>query len=157
MRATAFDVMAKRTEERRLRWRESPMREWGGRASLQLSPGDGGRADPLLRTTIAHSVTTKLAPFSQHKTGKTVERERKSTPFARSTQSLQRKYFGVRFTSSRKSLIRYDFLSGFFSARGNSLQMVRRSEEACSAGATFDANARESSVLAQSPIDSAGD
>ena len=75
MRATAFDVMAKRTEERRLLWRESPMGEERGEGGLACN-FPLARAGPLLRTTIAHSVTTKLAPFSQHKTGKTVERER---------------------------------------------------------------------------------
>ena len=75
MRALAFDVMAKKEPESG-GGGESPMR-----ASLQLPPGERETrahsypALPALRTTIAHSVTPKLAPFSLYKTGKTQEKE----------------------------------------------------------------------------------
>ena len=108
--------------------------------------GEGGlacnfplaRAGPLLRTTIAHSVTTKLAPFSQHKTGKTVEREREGEQ-ARPSLGAHNRFsenilvFGSS-TSSRKILIRHDFLSAFFPARGNSLHTRRGEVRKCHVG-----------------------
>ena len=98
--------MAKRTEERRLLWRESPMGEGRGEGGLACN-FPLARAGPLLRTTIAHSVTTKLAPFSQHKTGKTVERERgrTSTPrFSEHTIASAKIFWCSVHLSARTSL-----------------------------------------------------